>query len=258
MFGLYSFEVITTYENFALMKIQALTYNNPINTQRNNTETLNFSKPVILQNFRLPIFNKNQVSFTGMHMGDYIRDLDLLEDFGKEVLGKLPQTCKKHRKGALSQSVKYIRSEAFKENKIQGKNWIDEDEITWSMAYVDEAKKRKVNLQSPFFNVLEEPFDSNLLLSSLGIPMKNHKLEMKCTLGGMNPEKLDSDRQLRYTLLKNESTAGIYSKKAHSLVNPYSLKYDLKKAVEDLRGQKDFVEGTFKEEKFKGQYGERV
>ena len=134
-------------------------------------------------------------------------------------------------------------------------NWIEQTKLQMDIMS-QEAKKRNVNLRAPFFNVLEEPFDSTLLLSSLGIPLKNHKMEMKCALGGLNPIKLGPEKQMRYTILKNNETAGIYNKKVNVSSSLISAKLDLTAAAQDLRAQQEFIKGAFKEEKFKGQYGE--
>lgn len=116
---------------------------------------------------------------------------------------------------------------------------------------IDSAKKYGIKVASPFFDVIEEPYDSTLLLASLGIPLKNHKSEMKCLAGGLNPQKLDIQTQRVFTDLKNRQTIDIPKDKGLLVYyNPNEIlktRVDLSKDIQELKRNENFLQGAYKE-----------
>lgn len=115
----------------------------------------------------------------------------------------------------------------------------------------NEGKKYGIKVVSPFFDVIEEPYDSTLLLASLGIPLKNHKSEMKCLASGLNPQKLDIQTQRVFTDLKNRQTIDIPKDKGLLVYyNPNEIlktRVDLSKDIQELKRNENFLQGAYKE-----------
>jgi|GEM_PF-5859230 len=120
-----------------------------------------------------------------------------------------------------------------------------------------ELLKHGVRTLSPLYDVLEYPFDSILLLASLGIPLKHHKNEMKCQAGGLNPENLDLGRLEEFLVAKNKETQRCLERPPKALDYGETEKTPvLIDRVTMLREDRKFVDGVFREKKFEGQYGE--
>ena len=97
-------------------------------------------------------------------------------------------------------------------SKYQGmQDWIEQ--TPEQIAFVtEELGKYGIRTSSPLYNVLEYPFDPILSLSSVGVPIKEQKIEMKCKAGGLNPKDLDLEKLLEFLIHKNEQTNHIFAK----------------------------------------------
>lgn len=130
----------------------------------------------------------------------------------------------------------------------QNQNWLEQTK-TQIGTMQQEAKKFGIQTVSPLFNIIEEPYDSGLLLGSLGIPLKHHKSEMKCLAGGLNPKTTDLNKLILFTEQKNKQTQNIPSRKKQIFYyNPtgyVSTKNDLRTAVQELKQDKEYIDGAF-------------
>lgn len=130
----------------------------------------------------------------------------------------------------------------------RNQNWMEQTQIQIDTMQ-KEGNKLGINNISPLIDIIEEPYDSTLLLSSLGIPLKHHKLEMKCTAAGLNPRTLNSKAQAFFTDLKNTQTKALpFNKNSVFYYNPQGqikTNTDLKKAVEELKSNPKYTKGAF-------------
>ncbi|MBP3923978.1 hypothetical protein J6E39_01895 [bacterium] len=133
-------------------------------------------------------------------------------------------------------------------NKSQAnQSWLEQSPLQVSLTEKT-AKNLGIKLESPLYNVIETPYDSRILLASLGIPLKHHKNEMKCCAGGMNPRIVDLKRQIQFSLKKNEETNALLSKTAihtYAKTSPMPPEIDLSPRVRELELDKSFIENTF-------------
>lgn len=139
--------------------------------------------------------------------------------------------------------------------KYQGiQDWVEQtpEQIKF---ITEELEKHGIKTNSPLYDVLEYPFDPILSLSSLGVPVKEHKIEMKCRAGGMNPKDLDKKRLVDFLTHKNLQTEHVFTN-MQSVISDLPLKKDkyefLIPKVEDLRQDQSYRDGIFEEKKYHG------
>lgn len=130
----------------------------------------------------------------------------------------------------------------------QNQNWLEQTK-TQIGTMQKEAKKFGIQTVSPLFNIIEEPYDSSILLGSLGIPLNHHKSEMKCLAGGLNPKTINLNKLILFTEEKNKQTKNIpKDKKQIFYYNPagyVSAKNDLRTVVQELKKDKEYTDGAF-------------
>lgn len=133
-------------------------------------------------------------------------------------------------------------------NKSQGdQSWLEQSPLQILLTEKT-AKDFGIELESPLYNVIETPYDSRILLGSLGIPLKHQKNELKCCAGGMNPRTVDLKKQAKFALRKNEETNALLSKSAvltYAKNSPMLPSVDLQPNVKKLEQNKSFTENTF-------------
>lgn len=180
----------------------------------------------------------------------------------KNILGSsaLCSGCKMVMEKGLTNYAKEsgIEDIVMAYTKYQGiQDWIEQTPVQINFMQ-EQLQKKGVKSHSPLYEVLEYPFDSPLLLSSLGVPLSKHKIEMKCSAGGLNPQNLDSKKLIAFLTLKNSEIDNTL-RNAPTVVSESKAingKYQtLIPYVQRLRNNENFIEGVFKEEKFSGQYG---
>lgn len=130
----------------------------------------------------------------------------------------------------------------------QNQNWIEQTQLQINIME-REGKKFGIYSFSPLMNVIEEPYDSSLLLGALGIPLKHHKSEMKCFAGGLNPSVLDISKQHSFTLLKNLQTQKI-PLNSNSIIyhNPnFNIQTEVsnKNAIFELKKNSQYLKNVF-------------
>jgi len=116
------------------------------------------------------------------------------------------------------------------------------------------AEQYGIDVVSPLYYIVEAPYDSRILLASLGIPLKHHKSEMKCSGGGMNPKMLDLKRQLEFLTVKNDTTNFLITKKAvmrYSKFKPLTPAVNLQGDVMQLKNDKEYTANAYMSKKDK-------
>lgn len=110
-----------------------------------------------------------------------------------------------------------------------------------------EAKKFGIQTVSPLFNIIEEPYDSSILLGSLGIPLNHHKSEMKCLAGGLNPKTINLNKLILFTEEKiNRPKYPKDKNKYFITIRQICLcKNDLRTVVQELKKDKEYTDGAF-------------
>lgn len=131
----------------------------------------------------------------------------------------------------------------------QNQNWMEQTKLQIDILE-KEGRNFGISSFSPLMNIIEEPYDSTLLLGAMGIPLKHHKSEMKCLAGGLNPSVLNISKQQSFTLLKNLQTQKIpLNSKSIIYYNPntnISTLTNNKKAILELKDNPQYIKGAFK------------
>ena len=178
----------------------------------------------------------------------------------KSILGcpALCSSCKMVMEKSLGNVAKSYGSQdlVLGYSKYQGmQDWIEQ--TPEQIAFVtEELGKYGIRTSSPLYNVLEYPFDPILSLSSVGVPIKEQKIEMKCKAGGLNPKDLDLEKLLEFLIHKNKQTNHIFTKNVDVVTmkeidNPKYI--SLLDEVKSLRQDADYRLGVFEEKKYNGQ-----
>ncbi len=130
----------------------------------------------------------------------------------------------------------------------QNQNWMEQTKVQIGTMQ-KEAKKFGIQTISPLFHIIEEPYDSSLLLGALGVGLKHHKSEMKCFAGGLNPKTLDTPSQKHLTELKNQQTRNIpIEKNTKIYYNPsdnIETVVDLRGRIKELKKDSEYTKGAF-------------
>lgn len=225
----------------------------------------NILNPAIQYKRLLEKFNKAEKPINVEHY--YIDCVDDMKNLvvhtareDKDILGcpALCSSCKMVMEKSLGNVAKSHGSHdlVLGYSKYQGmQDWIEQ--TPEQIAFVtEELGKYGIRTSSPLYNVLEYPFDPILSLSSVGVPIKEQKIEMKCKAGGLNPKDLDLERLLEFLIHKNEQTNHIFSKNVdvitmNEIDNPKYI--SLLDEVKALRKDADYRSGVFEEKKYNGQ-----
>lgn len=140
--------------------------------------------------------------------------------------------------------------------KYQGvQNWLEQtpEQIDFMRAILEHSG---IKQYSPLYDLLEYPFDSELLLSSLGIPRVEHKLEMKCKGGGFNPKNIDKNKLIEFLISKHGDTEYVIEEPVSfiSEIEIEKAEYyaSLVSKVVELRENEEFRHGIFEELKYEG------
>ncbi|MCQ2743203.1 MAG: hypothetical protein MJ230_00200 [bacterium] len=196
--------------------------------------------------------------------------LDCVDDMRDFVIKTARQDRKRLSCPALCSSCKMVMEKAlgnvtkkFNSHDIvlgysmyQGmQDWIEQ--TPEQISYVsEELWKHGIRTSSPLYNVLKFPFDPILSLSSIGVPINEQKIEMKCKAGGLNPKNLDKMKLFDFLIHKNEQTNNIFDKDIKivtkdEIANPKYI--SLLDEIQKLRQDKEYRLGVFEEKKYNGQ-----
>lgn len=221
--------------------------------------TTNLENPSLQYKKLLEMFKKPEESINSEHF--YINQVDTINknvvqtaQSDKEMLGcpAICSGCKMVMEKALSFASKKLGADNLMMGyaKYQGlQNWVEQ--VPKQMDFLQkELKKQGTQIKSPFYEVLEYPFDINLLLSSLGVSFKNHKSEMKCAVGGLNPKTLDKEKLLNFLTTKNNSVTTpqeieLIKELPESKISSYQ---ELIPDIKTLKCDSNFTKGIFNEQ----------
>lgn len=169
----------------------------------------------------------------------------------------LCSSCKMVMEKALGNVAKKYGSEDIMlgYTKYQGiQDWVEQ--TPQQIGFIkEELSQNGVSTHSPLYDVLEYPFDPILSLSSLGIPLKEHKVEMKCCAGGLNPVDLNKTYLLTFLAHKNYQTNHVFGAEQTVIQGVPTDTERLQSLIPDiqaLRANKTYREGIFEEKKYHG------
>ncbi len=103
----------------------------------------------------------------------------------------------------------------------------------------------QVNFGSPFWEVMEYPTDSLLMMARLGISLAEQKGEVSCAAGGLNPISIDSEKLSSFVRKKMSLLPKTFEIKIHRESPIYAP--TLIREVSQLKSDSDFTDGVFKE-----------
>lgn len=195
--------------------------------------------------------------------------IDCVDDMKKHVVETALDDRKRLGSPALCSSCKMVMEKALGNvaqkydskdimlgyTKYQGvQDWVEQtpEQIRF---ITEELAQKSVHTHSPLYDVLEYPFDPILSLSSLGIPMREHKIEMKCRAGGLNPQDLNKTYLMTFLAHKNWQTNHVFGtmqKVTQGVPTDTERFQSLIPDIEALRANKPYRDGIFEEKKYHG------
>lgn len=227
-----------------------------------NGMTKEFENPIIQYKRLLARLNNPQINI----QHKYIDCVDDIKEhavnsalYDKTVLGSpaLCSSCKIIMEKALGNVAKQYGSSdiILGYTKYQGlQDWVEQ--TPEQIKFLSEKLAAEgFHSFSPLYDILEYPFDPILSLSSLGIPLKEHKIEMKCSAGGLNPKNLNKEKLLTFLEYKNLQTNHIFSNIQKTMQGTLTDKERFQSLIPDvktLRTNKLYRKGIFEEKKYNG------
>lgn len=193
----------------------------------------------------------------------YIDKTKEMEDFvinsalsDKEKLGcaGVCSGCKCIMEISLAETSKKLGSDTVTLGyvKYQGiQEWVEQ--TPEQMHFLEkELEKKGVHAGSPLYDVIEYPFDAVLLLSAMGMPYEQHKQEMTCEAGGINPKHLDKEKLHNFLTFKVDQIKNIHIDDSQLLSEiPDHKRQELQRLIPNaltLKNNPEFVKESFSED----------